>query len=347
MRENDEEGMLGTCLVWALLSICCMAVMLTVASRKTIVIADTAQNVTEMSAETTEPEEIVTESELLMHKSFGVTGQFFVALPKGTRAENVVMENRYIEKELWLHISKAAPEIQDDCQITGDITPILQGRQENQKQEFILKLSMDRIYEYRSTLENDVLSISWAKPDEMYETVVVLCPMDAVSEAGDTATKVAKLVQDNIRQENVKIYIARDEGGMLTDREVLEFVSEVGANMYVGLRMDDYVGNPDLYGIRGIYNEEYYIPDLGNPEVANVMTAEVTMAANNRAVGLFLADKTSVLRLFSIPSCEVSLGNLANEKECYLLQQDTYREKLAQGIINGIAKTIEMKQKEN
>ena len=60
--------------------------------------------------------------------------------------------------------------------ISGDISPILSGQSEVQEDGILLKFSMERVYEYRSTLNGSILTIEWYRPEELFDFVVVLDP---------------------------------------------------------------------------------------------------------------------------------------------------------------------------
>lgn len=94
--------------------------------------------------------------------------------------------------------------------------------------------------------------------------------------------------------------------------------------------------HPEKYGIQGIYNENYFIPEFGNAQMADVLTRNVTIAAGNRAIGLLPASEKSVLQEIRIPAAQVNLGYLTNEQERTLLGQEKYQEKLAEGLANAI-----------
>jgi N-acetylmuramoyl-L-alanine amidase len=91
-----------------------------------------------------------------------------------------------------------------------------------------------------------------------------------------------------------------------------------------------------LHGISGEYNDEYYIPEFGNLQWADCVTRQVTVAASNRAVGLFPATEEDVLWEIAIPSARISLGYVTNAAERQLLIQENYQKKLAQGIAEAI-----------
>ena len=89
------------------------------------------------------------------------------------------------------------------------------------------------------------------------------------------------------------------------------------------------------YYMMGLY-DEYYIPEFGNLQWADCVTRQVTVAASNRAVGLFPATEEDVLWEIAIPSARISLGYVTNAAERQLLIQENYQKKLAQGIAEAI-----------
>ena len=336
--KTTKDNMGVTYFVWTLMCIVCMAVMLIFASRKTIVIEDTTQihadSGTEKAAET--------ESSLTLRKSFGVEGSFCIPLPKGMRAENVVIENRYLEKELCLHLDGDVMDFYENSEISGDISPVLKGTVQKQKDGTFVTLKMNQIYEFKSTLEANSLTIVWYEPREVYQHIVVLDPIYTAEESqmtqettDDISLRVAKAVLNKVNDQGVKLYLTRLEHQGTTNENVLDILDEVDADFYIriSLARDESQAN---YGIQGIYNEEYFIPEFGNPELADLLTKEVTLAASNRALGLEQADAGSILKQVNIPAAEIVLGYLSNPKESYLLQQEDYCEKLAEGIAKAL-----------
>lgn len=347
-EKKRKENMKAVCAVWTALCAACMTVMLLFASNKTIVIADVSQEQSGLAVTPAEPGQDIPDRELQVSKTYGVEGSFCVPLPKGVRAENVVIDNRYMDRELWLYIQGGETQFYEENVISGDISPVLSGQSEEQKDGILLKLQMNRVLEYKSTMEGNTLTIAWYEPDDLYEYIVVL---DAAggSETGnadyelaekDLTLQVAKQVQKKFAVENVRLYLTRAEDTDISVHDRISLAEEVGADLYI--RLCAAVGeSPEAYGISGIYNEEYFIPGFGNADLADILTREVTIAASNRAVGLEKAGEESILRILWMPAAEVSLGYLSNPQEEYLLGQESYQEKLADGIVNAISRAVD------
>lgn len=338
----EKQNMRLTLWLWVTLCGVCMSVMLWYASNKSIVIADMSHGMTVDADRTGDGE---TASNLTLLRTSNMQNSFCVPLPKGFKPENVVMENRYVSRELWIYIQGIETDFYRQNQIYGDTSQILAGHSEEWETGLLLKLKMADVQEYHSTLEGNVLTVACSDPHDLYDFLVVLDPVGGGSDTGtagygilekDLALEVARQVQRNFNQANVRLYLTRTEDVEVSQEQRIGLAEALGADMYIriGARADG--EDTAVYGIQGIYNGEYFIPGFGNAELADILTKEVTISSSNRAVGLVPAGEDSILRSIGVPAMELSMGYLSNPLEETLLEQEVYREKLAAGIINGI-----------
>ncbi len=348
-REQKGDSLVTACVVWTFVFVTCMAVMLLFAANKTIVIADASQDPSSLPVNTGQQGETADRS-LVLEGNNKMRGAFRVPLPKGIRAENVTMENRYVDRELYLFIQGGGEEFYEENRISGDITPVLSAQSEVQEGGILLKIKMSRVLEYRSTMDGSGLTINWYEPGEVYDYIVVLDPAWGGSETGvsgnglqekEVTLQVARQIQKQFDLQNVRLYCTRTEDVEMPLSERALLAEEVGADLYVRLCASEDDTDEETYGITGFYNEDYYIPGFGNTDLADILTREVTIAASNRAVELKAAAEESMLKLLKVPAAEISLGFLSNPKEAYLLGQESYQEKLAAGFISAISKAVE------
>lgn len=342
--ESKKENMMITMVMWVTFALVSMSVMLYVASGKTIVIADAAHDETGVIGQ---EEAVHNAGEISLILQPGIYGEDCIRIPlaKGTKAENVVMENRYMARELWIYLKSAERTFYEKNAICGDLTSVLGGCCEIGQDGVVLKLAMSRVLEFRSTMENDTLVIACYEPQELYEQIVVVDPLgggredDRVTESGagrDIPLQVAKQLQKRPEQENIKIYYTGLEDADVSVEERLAFAEAVKADIYIVLGVCRDTEQPECYGIQSFYNEDFFIPEFGNVQLADILTRNVTVAAGNRAIGLSPADADSILGKIEIPAAEVCVGYLSNAQEQALLQQEFYQQKLAEGLANAI-----------
>lgn len=350
-KGQKSENMTAACVVWTFAFLTCMTVMLMFAANKTIVIADVSQDPSGLPVNTVQPGEAAEDRTLELQEDNRIEGSIYVPLPKGIRAENVTMENRYVDRELLLYIHGAEESFYEENNISGDISPVLSARCEVQEGGVLLRIGINRVLEYRSTMDSSGLTINWYEPDELYDYIVVLDPAGGGSQTGiadyslrekDVTLQVAKQIQKQFSLQNVRLYCTRTEDADIPSDERVRLAEEVGADFYIRLCAVADDKDAEAYGITGFYNEDYYIPGFGNTALADLFTREVTIAASNRAVGLKAAGEESILRLLKIPAAEISIGFLSNPKEEYLLGQESYQEKLAAGFVSALSKAVEI-----
>lgn len=338
-RNLAKVNMRITFALWMILCTTAMAAMLYLSAHKTIVIADSPQNQAGLSADSAQADHA------LELTSTGNNGSFLIPLPETVRAEDVTIEHRYMERELWVHIRSGETGFYGANVVSGDTAAILEGRYEIQPDGVLLKFSMDSLQEYRSTMNGHVLEVAGCRPDEMYSFIVVIDPVGGGSEDGlcgyvyrekDLALQVAKMVQAGCALPDVKLYFTRTEDVEISAEERIALARDLDADFYIRIGAAENPADEGIYGIQCYYNEEYFIPGFGNVDLADIVTRNVTVASSNRARGLIPMEEDSILREIHVPAVQLSVGYLSNDRERNLLQQDAYLEKVAQGIINGI-----------
>lgn len=331
--------------LWIALSAVCMSVMLRFAADKTIVIPDMSAEQTGLSGDVEQSRSPDTGQELILQHTDDASDSFCIPLPKGVKPEDVVMENRCMTRELWIYIQDGSAGFYRKNKITGDMAHVLEGRCQDWDSGIVLIFKMDGVWECRSTMDGNKLTIACIAPHELYDFLVVLDPAGGGGESGaagssitekELALEVAKQVQKDFNLPGVKLYLTRTDDTEVSPQQRAALVEDVGADLYIRICAGYASDATDTYGIQGRYNDTYFIPGFGNAELADTITRDVTIASSNRAVGLVPARGDSILSGIEIPAMELSVGYLTNAQEEALLEQAAYREKLAAGIIKGI-----------
>lgn len=333
-----------TLFLWVFFGIAGMALMLKAASEKTIVITEMRQE-QEGYMVNVPQEEYAEDRSLQFRQEKQDAESFRIPLQAGLKAENVIMENRYMDRALWIHIEGAEADFYEENAIYGEIDPVLEGHCETQENGVILKIHMDQVLEYHSTMEGNTLVIAFGKPKEWYGQIVVIDPVGGGSESGivyggfsekDLALQVAKLLHKKTLPPDIRLYFTRMEDMEVTREQRLFLAEALEPDLYIRIGACEDKADKENYGIISFYNENYYIPGFGNVELADTVTRDVTLAVSNRAVGLTGAQEDSILNEIKVPAVQLCMGYMSNPAENELLQQESYQEKLAEGIANAI-----------
>lgn len=348
IRESGfrEVNMTVTLAIWILLSIAGMSCMLYAASRKAIVIMDHAgSGLGEMAEGLPGDEDFAEQGSLLFQESESAQlSAIYIPLEKKIQAEDVTVENRYRDKELWIYIQGAGADFYKQNQIYGDVSPILSGKVQMKRGGIVLKMQMKRVMEYYTTMEDNLMTITFKNPHDAYRYVAVIDPMGGGAEMGyilrgyaekALALQIANLLPDCLQRSDIKLYFTRTEDVEVSREERLALVDAVDADFYVRIcaGIDE---DASRYGVSAAYNEEYFIPKPGNVELADALARSVATASGNRALGLFAADMDSILQDVKVAAAQINVGHLTNPAEGELLGWAEYRQKLAQGIADAV-----------
>ncbi len=292
---------------------------------------------------------------LIFDTSSEYTDYLGIPLPSNVSAEDVSIENHYMDHQLYIRVKCEDTEFYRSNALTGNRDCIKEGSFEETEEGVDLKFSVDNVYEYKTVLENNGLYISFYSPRELFDRIIVIDPGCGGNDTGvsnriaspdnkseedlyekDINLKVAKRLKELLDSSQIKAYYTRmDDVNPSIDSRV-ELGNSIRADAYIRIEVDK-KDDSSLYGVTCKYNDEYFIPGFGNVQLADIIEKNVVTAVKGRALGLFSygQDDRTLIRS-TIPSCTVLVGCISNKQEAILLSRDDYIDKIAQGIFDGI-----------
>lgn len=328
-----------------------MSVIVYLSEKKVITISDVAQD--EVQETETSRGKVQTEKEkhiLTFVLGENDTGYLRIPIPEDCKAEHVVVENHYMDQELWVLIKEGEESFYTEHEISGNREQIEQGIYEQVSEGVMLKFRLTGIFEYRTILENNDLYVSFLTPREMYDRIVVIDPacggLDAGYETEELAEKdlnlgIAKKLKERLDQSDIKAYYTRMDDVNPSENERIMLANETKADMYIRIQAD-HKEDAALYGTTAIYNGDYFIPGFGSVELADYLEREVVTAIKGKALGLQEAGSEEYALLnITVPAAAVKAGCLSNKQEALLLGREEYQEKIAEGIYQAILKIYE------
>ena len=328
-----------------------MAVIIYLSAHKVITVTNVAQD--EVVEETTVKKEM-TEREGKQNLTFVLgeadTSFLRIPLPEGCKAKDIIIENHYMDKELWLMIPTDEENFYADNAISGNRKMIKQGSFEFAQDGCRLKLQLTGIYECRTILENNHLYIDFLSPREIYSKIVVIDPVCGGGNTGhqadgvlekDIALQIAKKLKEKLDKSDIKAYYTRMDDADPAEMSRIGLANEIKADMYIGIGVN--AGeDSSIYGTETVYNEDYFIPGFGSVELADCLEREVVTAIKGKALGLAAAgEDVYTIRNATIPAALVRAGYITNKQEATLLVREEYADKIATGIYQGILQSYE------
>lgn len=159
--------------------------------------------------------------------------------------------------------------------------------------------------------------------------------------------KIGLKLKDIIQSNGGKAILTRKNKNALSDikREDLEKRKEVieqgKCDIFLTIHLNSFT-DPRYYGAQVFYKkdsqESMILADCIQEELRKILDENNTRVPQER-------DDVYLLRELDMPAVLIECGFLSNEQEEKLLQTDSYQEKIAQGIYNGVIKFLEKMDK--
>lgn len=327
-----------------------MGLILYMSAGKVITISDVAQDEVSRNDSHMQEEAFHGQSLIFAPGQADDDDYLSIPLPKECRAEDIVVENHYMDQELCILINGVAPAFYEENAISGNREMIEQGICEEIKDGIQLRFMLTGIFEYRTILENNDLYVSFLRPRDLYDKIVVIDPACGGEDSGyvkdglfekEINLKIAQKVKEKLDGTDIKAYYTRMDDVNPAQEERVKLANETGADMYIRIQVDA-DGDADIYGTTAVYNGDYFIPGFGNVELADLLEREVVTSIKGKALGLEEPGvREYILKDVTIPGAAIKAGCITNQQEGILLERGDYQEKIASGIYNAIIKAYE------
>lgn len=278
------------------------------------------------------------------------TSYLRIPVPEGCAAEEIEVENHYMDRELYVLIPGAEESFYREKAISGNREKIVRGIFEPDQKGIKLKFQLTGMFEYRTILENNDLYISFLNPGEVYDRIVVIDPacggMNAGHEQGeirekDISLQIAAKLKEKLDKTDIKVYYTRMDDANPGEEIRVSLANDAKADMYIRIQADA-SEDSSLYGITAVYNGDFFIPGFGSIELADCLEKEVVTSVSGKALGLSEAKAEEyAVRHAMVPAAAIKVGCITNEQEAALLVREEYQDKIAEGIYNAILKALE------
>lgn len=333
-----------------------MSTMLYYSANKIVVVADVAQDEVIRSAQEKKESTltaVVDTNSIAIEREGQNTNYFCIPMPDSVKAEEVTLENHYMDQELWVNIQgdmSRYDTFYEENSVYGNSQNVVEGHFEVESNRIYLRFSLTGVYEYRSIFENQTLYVEFVPSKEVYEKIIVVDPAYGAAVSGVTAQGVmakditldiARALKTKFDETDIKVYYTRMDDSNPAPENRVNLATATKADMLIRIEVNG-DENSKLYGTESVYNSRYFIPGFGSVELADILEREVVTAISGKANGLVEATEgDEVINAATVPAAAVKVGYLTNGQESILLQRDDYINRIAEGIYNAVMKAYE------
>ncbi|MBQ7668818.1 MAG: N-acetylmuramoyl-L-alanine amidase [Clostridia bacterium] len=154
---------------------------------------------------------------------------------------------------------------------------------------------------------------------------------------------IAKYVEELLKKYDIAVYMTRKNDVTTTLAARTDLANKVKADLFVSIHSNAIVGKPNIKGTELLYKDNYLLKKgVTNKILANNLQKSVVKSAGTFDKGLINRTNLFVLNHANMPAALVEVGYMTNETELKKLNSDSFRKKVAEGIVDGILKTLDI-----
>lgn len=263
-------------------------------------------------------------------------GQAYLCIPlsENITEEQLVLEANYVEQQLCITITGQEEGFYNDNRITDNSGCIGKVLWSYHRGNTKLQLQLNGLYEHNVFCKNNMLFIEFKIPREEYDKIVVI---DAGNTYGEIPLTIVKRLKEKLDATDIRAYYTRLDESNPSQEKRVALANLLKADMLISVQVNEDTEDSMMQGIQTIYNPTFFIPLLSSIDLADIMEKEVCRETGAAARGLIPAEDSEILvNKVSRPVTIVQVGYVSNKKEKELLEDDSYIEKVADGLYDGI-----------
>lgn len=154
---------------------------------------------------------------------------------------------------------------------------------------------------------------------------------------------IAKYVEELLKKYDVTVYMTRTSDITTTLAARTNLANSVNADLFVSIHSNAIVGKPNIKGTELLYKANNLIKDgVTNVILASNLQENVTQNAGTYDKGLINRTNLYVLNRTNMPAALVEVGYMTNSSDLANLKSNTFKKKVAEGIVGGILETLDI-----
>ena len=279
----------------------------------------------------------VNQTEMLLQYDQTEKRSIYIPVEASILPEQIQVQDFYADKCLMISLQHENQGYYKDKAISGKTDIIENAFWVSQEGKTEIVIQLCSVYTYDSYLENGILKIDLFETKEKHDRTVILDVIVPENKQVEEALlyQMEQKLEAALEKNGIKAYHTYGKEGRIPEKQIGEMVSLTGADFYVGLSFARDEQHADSFGSYVAYKGDYYIPQLTNSMFADCIEKQMVTSIQGKANGLEKSEEKVLEEIF-VPAVIVYPGYATNETELSMMKQDSYQNRIAEGITAGI-----------
>ena len=266
---------------------------------------------------------------------------FCVPVSVNVTEEGFLVKNNYLDKKLLIEINGQDAEFYGNNKLYGNSSCISKITGNYETDKVILEIELKDYFECDVIFKNNILYLTFMKPKDKYDKIVFV-DLGRYYAKRDVLMELSEKLKNKFYNTDIHIYFSRVDSSSPDVEKVIRFSNTIGSDLLISIRIKEAESEMDS-GIECFYNPDYFIPFLGNVELADLLQRNITQKTLENANGLKTAEVDDTLLNESI--CPTAAFVIENRNE--RLKSETgwsqeYLDQLTEGISISIEESFNL-----
>lgn len=281
--------------------------------------------------------------------------QIRLELPNGVSKDDVTIKNSYITQTISILIPNADEEYLYDYPMIGKSNHIDNMTYESHGNKGVLEISLDEVFEVKSSFEGKYLYLDFLTPQQVYDKVVVIDAGHGGSAPGavkqnieekdiDLAiTMQLKSLIEADTSHKIGVYYTRTDDSNPSFEQRVQLANKSHANLFISIHNNSTKSGrfSSINGTAVMYDEQKADQERGTMHLAEICLGEVTGTLNSTNKGLVPGNDIYIIRKSDVPVALIEVGFMTNQQELNNLNSPDYQKQAATGIYHAILRAIQ------
>jgi N-acetylmuramoyl-L-alanine amidase len=281
--------------------------------------------------------------------------QLRLELPERVSKEDISIEDNYVTQTITITIPRADEEYLYDYPMIGKSNHIDNMTYESHADKGVLEISLDEVFEVKSSFEGKYLYLDFLTPQQVYDKVVVIdaghgsnapgAVKEGIEEKSiDLAIAMQlKAIFDADTEHKIGVYYTRTDDSNPSFDQRVQLANKSHANLFISIHNNSTKSGrfSSINGTAVMYDEQKADQERGTMHLAEICLGEVTGALGSTNKGLVPGNDIYIIRKSEVPVALIEVGFMTNQQELTNLNSQDYQKQAATGIYHAVLRAIE------
>ncbi len=273
--------------------------------------------------------------------------QLRLTLPQNVTAAGVSIENKYVDKTIFITINGIGKDYFDNYPMRGSCNNIVDVTYDSENLVGVIEIEMDTVLEVSMVSEGENIYFDFVDPHDIYDYVVVVDAGHGGNVPGatkmginekdlnlDIVLELKKLFDRN--DKNIGVYYTRTDDCNPTFASRVNLANDSNADVFISVHNNSTASGrmSSINGTEVMYRGSDETDE--SKRLAELCLNHLLDDLGTKSKGTVVGDEVYIIRTSEVPVALVEVGFMTNQRELENLDDPEYQAKAAQSIYDAI-----------